>query len=156
MSAEENKALARRWFAAEIPPEVIQMIKEGKDPSAMIAEGLRTVVEEIFAPDCIIHYPEGDTNREGIIEYNMQSLNAFQDVTYTIEHILAEGDMVAVHGKTQGTHSGPYRGIPATGKKIEIKYIGLWRFAEGKVVEGWGYSDESGMMRQLGVSPPGG
>jgi len=42
---------------------------------------------------------------------------------------------------------------PATGKKVEMGYILMYRIAGGKFVEAWSYSDEIGMMQQLGATP---
>jgi predicted ester cyclase len=52
-----------------------------------------------------------------------------------------------------GTHRGLYQGIPATGKKVEMGYMLMYRIAGGKFVEAWGYSDELGLMQQLGLIP---
>ena len=50
------------------------------------------------------------------------------------------------------THTGEFRGIQATGKRIMITGIGIFRFSdEGKVVESWDSMDQLGMLRQLGV-----
>ena len=53
----------------------------------------------------------------------------------------------------RGTHLGMFRGIPATGKKIEMGGISIHRCAGGKIVEGWSFLDTLGMMQQLGVIP---
>jgi predicted ester cyclase len=52
------------------------------------------------------------------------------------------------------THTGEFRGIPATGRQITITGIGIFRFSEeGKVVESWDSLDQLGMLRQLGALP---
>ncbi len=53
----------------------------------------------------------------------------------------------------QGTHSGEFQGIPATGKQVSMQVIDILRIENGKVVERWGLSDQVGMMQQLGVMP---
>jgi len=50
------------------------------------------------------------------------------------------------------THTGEFREIPATGKRITITGIGIFRFSDdGKVVESWDSLDQLGMLPQLGV-----
>ena len=46
---------------------------------------------------------------------------AFPDYNETIEHIVAEGDMVAVFYTIRGTFKGEYMGIAPTGKKLTVK-----------------------------------
>jgi predicted ester cyclase len=44
-------------------------------------------------------------------------------------------------------------GIPATGKRIMVKGIEVFRIADGKIAEIWAVMDNLGMMQQLGVIP---
>ena len=53
----------------------------------------------------------------------------------------------------RGTNLGPFRGMPPTGKKVEISGVSIGRFAGGKAIEGWLFSDSLGMLQQLGVIP---
>lgn len=107
---------------------------------------IRTAVEETFTPDFVMHIPEGDMPLEKFIQYNIMLFAAFPDFTCTVEDQIAEGDKVVTRLTMRGTHQGPWRGIPATGKKIEISGAHVSRFAGGKIVEGWGYSDALGLM----------
>ncbi len=58
-----------------------------------------------------------------------------------------------------GPESGVYlqnvgfMGIRATGKRIAITGINIYRFAGGKIAEAWSNSDCLGMMQQLGAIP---
>jgi predicted ester cyclase len=153
MSIKENKALTRLWFGYEPSPEVIQKIQEGKDKKAVMEKLLRSLVEKVWAPDCVAHSPEGDANRERIFKNNIALGDAFPDVSFIIDTMVAEGDMVAIRGRIQGTNMGSYNGMPPTGKKIEMGYMAMCRIAGGKVVESWRYSDTLGLMQQLGVIP---
>lgn len=84
---------------------------------------------------------------------------AFPDFHIEIEEILVEGDSVAVHGRTSGTHDGdlvagpeddPFVAEP-TGNRFENAGVFLMHFADGKVVEAFNYSDEFEMFIQLGI-----
>jgi steroid delta-isomerase-like uncharacterized protein len=80
---------------------------------------------------------------------------AFPDVKNTTDKIIAEGDLVATRWHANGTHLGPFMGIPATGNKVELTGMTIERIAGGKRLEGWGVPDMLGLMRQLGVGPAG-
>jgi predicted ester cyclase len=60
---------------------------------------------------------------------------------------------VVTRGVFAGTHRGDFMGIPATGRKVSIKYLDIWRLENGKAKENWVQMDMLGMMQQLGVIP---
>jgi len=66
---------------------------------------------------------------------------AFPDWHETIEDIIAEGDKVWVRAEATGTHTGGYRGIAPTGKKITGKGVNIYRIIDSKFVEGWAVED---------------
>jgi predicted ester cyclase len=66
--------------------------------------------------------------------------------------MIGEDDKVVNRWTLHVTHTGEFRGIPATGKRITITGIGIFRFSEdGKVVESWDSLDQLGMLKQLGA-----
>ena len=54
---------------------------------------------------------------------------------------------------TEGTQTGEFMGMPATGKKISITEMHMVRIANGKAVEHWSLANAMAMMQQLGVIP---
>jgi steroid delta-isomerase-like uncharacterized protein len=116
-------------------------------------EKLKIVLPAFFAPEFIVHRPEGDMPFEAFVQYQISRLTAFPDFSCTVEDIIAEGQKVVVRFIVRGTHLGMFRSLPATGKKIEIGGIGIYRCADGKIAEGWSYLDTLGMMQQLGMIP---
>jgi steroid delta-isomerase-like uncharacterized protein len=137
MSAEENKALARRELE-----EIFD------------ARGNIDAAEEIYAPNYISHQPAGQEDIRGvqaIKEFAAGMRQAFPDSQVTIEEQIAEGDKVLTRFRTRGTHRGELWGIPPTGKEVQITNMSMCRIEEGKMVEEWPAPDRLGMMRQLGV-----
>jgi predicted ester cyclase len=78
----------------------------------------------------------------------------FPDVKFTIDDMVSQGDIVAtlVHG--EGTQTGQFMNIPATGKHAKWRSVGFFRVRDGKIVEHWGIPDMLGLLIQLGVIPP--
>ncbi|AZM49731.1 ester cyclase [Streptomyces sp. WAC 06738] len=74
---------------------------------------------------------------------------AFPDFRVRIEDIFGSGDRVAVLLTMRGTHQGEFRGIPATGRRVEYTSAELYRVADGRIAEEWIYSDTETLMRQL-------
>ena len=82
---------------------------------------------------------------------------AFPHYELVTEDLIAEGDKVVLRFSWRGTHEGNFMGIPATGKKINVPGIIIYRLAkdtnnEPKIVEHWMQVDSAALMQQLGVS----
>ena len=73
------------------------------------------------------------------------------DLTHTIEETVVAGDKLWARLTGRGTHSGPFMGVPPTGKSFTITVIDICRFAGGKIVEHWGVPDRFALMHQLGL-----
>ncbi|WP_250038277.1 ester cyclase [Paractinoplanes maris] len=63
---------------------------------------------------------------------------AFPDYRWEWRHRVVEGDTIAVRLIGQGTHTGTFSGIAATGRRITTQELVMYRFADGKIVECWG------------------
>jgi predicted ester cyclase len=136
MSIEQNKAAVRKLH------EVVSK----RDWS---------VLPELFAANYVNHnYPE-PKGPAGVKQMFTAMINAFPDYQEKIEHIVAEGDLVAVSYTLSGTFSGKYGEIAPTGNKVKTTNMTLSRFKDGKQVEAWLYTDSLDWYRQMGVKPPG-
>lgn len=135
MTMEENKALISRFIDG-------------------IITGDETVWDELCAPEFVMHVNMMDTmTLEQSKQYSKANRVSFPDVVYTIEDIIAESDMIALRYTMQGTHQGPFRGIPPTGKKITMVAFEIVRISNRKFVETWFCMDFASLMAQLGDVP---
>ena len=80
-------------------------------------------------------------------------LSAFPDLKATINHLVAEDDLVTGHMTLEGTQTGEFMGIPGSDKKISITEMHMVRIVDDKATEHWGVVDSMTMMQQLGVMP---
>jgi predicted ester cyclase len=78
---------------------------------------------------------------------------AFPDIHFTIEDQIAEGDRVVTRWTARATHTGPFQGMPPTGRQVRMAATDVDRIANGKVVECWSQMDDLSLMQQLGVVP---
>ncbi len=141
MSAEENKALIRRFF-------------EAIDKAC--PEGNADILDEFLAEDFIEHnpFPGIPPTRDGWKQTFMGFVVGAPGY-HVVEDLIAEGDKVAGRITAYGKHEGDLFGIPATGKDIRVSGIAIWRIQDGKIVEHWHETDQIGLRQQLGVmSPP--
>lgn len=135
MSAIENKRTVARLY-----DEVINQERGA-------------VIDEIFAPDVVVHDPLSGTS-QGIDAFKglMAFFNAaFPGHRVSVEGIVADGDQVAVLHTHTATNSGSFMGMPPTGKTVLVNGVEYFRLRDGKVVEFWRKDDDVSMLMQLGV-----
>lgn len=116
--------------------------------------------DAIFAKDCVTHQlrsgapadavPRGP---KAIKEHVAGWISSFPDLHFSIEQILSEGERVVMQLLMEGTHRGAWLGIPASGKKIQIRMFTIHRVVENKIVEDWVLVESLGLFQQLGVIP---
>ena len=137
MSAEENKAIVRR-FVDEVQ-----------------SAGNIDAIDELCSPEFVNHSapPGMPANCEGVKLVTAMFRQAFPDSYFTVEDMVAEGDKVVSRKTFHGTHQGEFMGIPPTGKRVSIGLIDIVRIADGQVVEHRSIGDNLGMLQQLGVIP---
>jgi predicted ester cyclase len=80
-------------------------------------------------------------------------LQGFPDLTTDIEDMFVSGDKLAVTLIWRGTHSGPYGGVPATGRPVEVRDSAIWHFEDGKVIAILTLQDQFGILKQIGYLP---
>jgi predicted ester cyclase len=79
----------------------------------------------------------------------------FPDIKWTIEDIVSEGDKVIVRWHWSGTNTAPFRGIPASNKKVTDHAIVIYQLTDGKVSHAWLQGDRLGVLMQVGLIPEG-
>jgi len=107
----------------------------------------------LVAPDSVDHDPAPGQvpGPAGYRALFAELRAAFSDLHIEVEHLLADGDDVAFAYTLTGTHDGPLMGHPGTGRAIKVRGLQISRFADGKLVERWGSSDQLGILRQIGL-----
>jgi steroid delta-isomerase-like uncharacterized protein len=132
---EQNKAIAKRAF------------------EEILSRGRFELAEQLYAKDFINHGLHSNAS----LEEDQKALKgwhaAFADVVVVPEKLIAEDDLVTIYWIARGTNTGTGNGLPATGKKVELPGITIWRIVDGKIKEEWSAFDQLSMMKQLGLFP---
>ncbi len=74
---------------------------------------------------------------------------SFPDVKVIADDMIAEDDKVVLRWTFKGTHNGPYRDIPATGKVITWTGIDIYTLKEWKIEGIMRATDPEAISRQL-------
>jgi predicted ester cyclase len=139
MSAEDNKALCRRFFQ-----------------EFWIQKNL-AVADELLAANFVDHTPGSPPGLppgpEGHKQFAVLYFTAFPDIRATIEDMVAQGDKVVIRWRVQGTNTGSLFGMPATNKSATFTGITINRVTSDKIAEQWVNFDALGMMQHLGLLP---
>jgi steroid delta-isomerase-like uncharacterized protein len=137
MSAE-NKKVARRVF------------------DEVWSQGKLDLADEILTPD-FVGRPGGMgepfKGPAGAKEFIGRLREAFPDITFAVDEMVAEGDLVATRWTATGTHHGDFMGFEPTGRQATIGGMTIQRFKDGRIVEGWTQQDALSLLRQLGALP---
>ena len=93
---------------------------------------------------------------EEIVDENYRHLwDGFPGLRREITRWTFGDDSAVIELTLRGVHDGPFRGIPASGKKIELRIIAHFQFDdEGRIAQETAYYDTLTFMRQLGVARP--
>lgn len=137
MGVEENKVIVRRFL------------------DEVVGRGDLDVVSELCTTDAMNHAAAPDRqhgidNIRAVIEFTRR---AQPDQRWVEQHVVAEGDLVIVYGRREGTwQASSFRGIdtPSSGW-VSVELAHMFRLRDGKIAEHWAVRDDFGMMQQLGV-----
>ncbi len=109
------------------------------------------MIDELFAPDFVEHQAGIKPDRPGVKASIQELRSAFADFHLQVEDAIANGDRVWLRLHATGTHEGPFMGVPATGRRIDVTVIDIVRIADGRLVEHWGVADRLAVAQQIGL-----
>jgi len=134
--SEQNKRVVRR---------IVEDYWSKKNPS---------LAGELFAANCSLHTPDGDLKgMKGVTQLYDAYATAFPDFRITIDDTIAEGDRVVIRHNFVGTHKGPLGGIAASGNRVAVHGLMMFRLEDGKVAEGRFSWDRLSLQQQIGALP---
>jgi len=113
-------------------------------------QGRRDVIDEMMAPDCILH--DGDTESRGPAGFKVfydRLRAAFSDMRITPGQAVSEGEFACLNWSVTMRHTGDGLGIPPTGKHLRTTGMSMVRFKDGRFAEAWQNWDMFGLMQQI-------
>ena len=96
---------------------------------------------------------EPERGPQGVIQTLARYLQAFPDLSFTLDEVIADDDRLALNWTVSGTHRGALMHIPPTGRAIEVKGVSIYTVANGKIVRGLFVWDVAGLLRSIGLLP---
>ena len=136
-TAEENAAIGRLWTEDALDGHNLDLLDE-------------------FVAEDLVHHAGlfvDEIGREALKADLAALIEAFPDIRFTADVVVASADRAAVRWTGRGTHQGEFQGLAPTGLPVVFTGINVYRIACGQIVEGWSEPDALGLLQQLGVVP---
>jgi steroid delta-isomerase-like uncharacterized protein len=89
---------------------------------------------------------------EEVARYFEETRTAFPDQRNELIALHHADDAVIVEANLYGTHEGPFRGLPPTGRRFELRFCAVFVFDEDGLVCERVYFDSGTVLRQLGIA----
>jgi steroid delta-isomerase-like uncharacterized protein len=116
--------------------------------------GDQGTIAEIVSPDEVHHWGIGD-DTTGIDAFNERwalFFEAFPDLEFTVDLVVAEEDLAVTYWTATGTQRGEWLGIAPTDREVSWQGINIFRIECGQIVESWSEADHLGLLSQLGAT----
>ena len=95
---------------------------------------------------------EHDKGATGVRLFYEQLMKAVPDLEIEVQRRHVTDDAVLLEVMIRGTHLGEWRGLPATGRRVEVPLCGVYTFDSDDRLAGEKiYYDRGTVLRQLGV-----
>jgi steroid delta-isomerase-like uncharacterized protein len=121
---------------------------------AMLNKHEPDLVDRFVSEDYRNHNAFVGDGREANRQFWAAFFTALPDLSATMEDFVTSGDRVVGRFVYRGTHTGELMGIPASGNKVEMRSIDIWRVEDGMFAEHWDELNMMEMFQQMGALPP--
>ncbi|MGQ0467925.1 MAG: ester cyclase [Sporichthyaceae bacterium] len=109
----------------------------------------------LWADDVTVRFPDATCHgADAIAAYIEGILAALPDFHIDLQTLAADGDSVFIRYVITGTHTGPFKGVSGTGKRVELPGMDHFTIRDGKIVSNFVIFDQMDIGRQLGLLPP--
>ncbi|HEX8967280.1 MAG TPA: ester cyclase [Chloroflexota bacterium] len=117
-------------------------------------QGRLEIIDEIAWPDHVEHnpFPQQSQGIEGL-KQRVSMVRAAFNPRFTIEHLIADGDKVAVMWTNAGTHVGQWFGFGPTEKRVVARGVDIHLLRDGRLAEHWDVVDITDFLAKVGVLP---
>ena len=124
----------------------------------LIETGDPQLAEQIIAPDYVNDEAKDDPEdverqREGPAGFLATSRwlrDAFSNLRFELQEIIAEGGTVMAAAVMTGQHTGVFNGIAPTGRRITHKQVHIFAIADDQITRHRAVRDDLGLLFQLG------
>ncbi len=116
-----------------------------------LAAGELTLMESFFSDAFVFHSQRAGkaAGRSGLHYRALLITTTLHEATLSIEAMVEDGTIVTCRWRGRAVHRGELLGIPATGRRVDVSGITMFRFVGDLIVEEWTQFDGLGLLAQL-------
>lgn len=107
---------------------------------------------ELFADEIVeVQEPEPIVGKAALMEFNRAFWGGFSDIRVDVDRAWGAGAHTFLAGRLRGTNDGvfPPMGLDRTGKKIDVGFVEVVQWRDGKAVRAVPLMNEDELARQL-------
>lgn len=119
-------------------------------------DGRLEALDELLTADYRNHsasVPDAPRGPAGLKPIVRAMRAAIPDLRYEVLHLVATPETAAVHLRVRGTQTGALFGLPASGRRFDVRQMQIEAIRDGRIAEHWRVTDDLAMLRQLGHLP---
>lgn len=111
--------------------------------SALFRDGQIEAISKHFASDYVVHTTDQDLRGGPKLIRSVIELyrGAFPDLAVDVQFFLESADTVSWQRTMRATHTGAFKGFPATGQPLVWREMVVSRFYNSLIVEEWVVTD---------------
>lgn len=95
---------------------------------------------------------ESHAGRDAVAQYYRDLLMALPDLQIDVRDRVVTEDTVVLEVVISGTQAGSWRGLPATGRRVQFPLCAIYHFSPtGKLASERIYYDRASVLRQVGL-----
>jgi NTE family protein len=161
---DHGTAQAERFLATERDRRRV-----GRSVRATWARKPEVDIDEWVVPTFEAHYPTGlaqlraylqdepleaagRLDVDAAVEFSARLRDAFPDLEFAVEEVIAQQDAVATRWTATGTHTGTLLDIEPTGEDVTLSGMRIDHLQEGRLAETWLLTEQWSLLRQLEVT----
>jgi steroid delta-isomerase-like uncharacterized protein len=91
---------------------------------------------------------------DAVADWYRELFTALPDLRFDFKpgSLCHHGDQVILETRLHGTHRGPFRGLPPTGRRVDLPLVAIFQFDGPDLLCERGYYDRLTLFIQLGVA----
>jgi len=112
-------------------------------------------LDQYVAKDCRYHdpaFPSLTSGLDNLKNHIAMCRNAFPDLRFSLDDMVAERDEVVVHWTANGTQQGQFLGVAPTRKRASVSGTSIYRIKNQKMVEQFADWNLLTLLEQLGAA----
>ncbi|MFM6947708.1 MAG: ester cyclase [Aquirufa sp.] len=114
-------------------------------------EGRTNILDTAYAENAVLHTVPEVKGKANAKAYYENFVVGFSERQFTVKESFADGDKLVKYWQFKGKHTGPFFGIPATGKEVDVIGCTIVKMKDGKILEEQDFMDNLAFMQQLGI-----